>query len=214
MQNLKLLLLLSVALLLAAPSNAQRITGVMKLGMTQTTFSGDLASGPTTWENVAGLVGGGAAELRIVRGLSAVGEVLYYRMGAKTRVQYNDFPGILTSRSSYLTFPILGQFRFESSGTVRPRIFLGGAALYALESVIIAESTTDGQIFVEEDDSIETFDYGLMFGAGLDLYLASQRFTIEARSFRGRNDVTKPHSETGDSVLTNQGWAIMLGVLF
>lgn len=214
MQNPKLLLLLSVALLLAAPSNAQRITGAIKLGMAQTTFSGDLASGTTTWENISGLVAGGSAELRVVRGLSAVGEVLYLRLGAKTRVQYNDFPGTLTSRSSYLTFPILGQFRFESSGIVRPRIFLGGAALFALESVILAESTADGQVFIEEDDSIETFDYGLMFGAGLDLYLASQRFTIEARSYRGRNDVTKPHSETGDSVLTNQGWMIMLGMLF
>ena len=214
MQNLKLLLLLSIALLLAAPSNAQRIRGAIKLGMTQTTFSGDLASGETTWENVTGIAGGGSAELELIGGLSAIGEVLYFRMGAKTRVQYNDFPGVLTSRSSYLAVPILGQFRFESSGVVRPRFFLGGAALFALESVILAESTTDGQIFVEEDESIEPFDYGLMFGAGLDLYLASQRFTIEARSYRGRNDVTKPHSETGDSILTNQGWAIMLGVLF
>ena len=144
-----------------------------------------------------------------------VGELLYIQMGSKTRVQYNRFPGYLTSKSSYLSVPILAQFRFDSSGILRPRVFLGGTSLFALESAIVVEADDTGQIFIEENDSIESFDYGLMTGAGIDVHFINQQFTIEVRYYRGQNDVTKPSSEIGETtVLNNQGWAIMAGVLF
>ena len=216
MRSLNLLILFISFLVGIASVNAQQITGGLKFGMTQTTFAGNLATGETSWDNISGIAGGVTAELNLYRGLSVVGEILYLRMGAKTRVKYNrDFPGLLTSRSSYLSVPILAQFRFESSGIIKPRFFLGGAALFALESVILVESSLARQIFIEEDDSIEFFDYGLMTGAGVDFHMASQRFTLEARYYRGQNDVTKATSETGEStVLNNRGWAIMVGVLF
>ncbi len=215
MQSLKLLILFGLFLTGTASVNAQRVTGGLKFGITNTTFVGDLAAGETAWESITGVAGGGTAELRIAGGLSAVGELLYLRMGAKTRVQYNDFPGLLTSRSSYLSVPVLLQFRFESSGIVRPRIFLGGAALFVVESAILVESTDTGQIFIEENESIETLDYGLMVGAGIDFDVAAQRLSLEARYYRGQRDVTKPDSETGTlTVLNNEGWAIMIGVLF
>ena len=196
-------------------ANAQQITGGLKFGMTQTTFSGELSSEETDWKSVTGIAGGVTTEWYLYRGFSMVGELLYLRMGAKTRVSYNSRPGVLTSQSSYLSVPVLAQFRMETQGIMKPRFFLGGAALFALESAIIVESRTDRQIFIEEDDSIEFFDYGLVAGAAVDFHLIAQRFTLEARYYQGQNDVTKPNSETGTStILNNRGWAIMAGVLF
>ncbi len=215
MRSLKLLILSGLFLTVPVSVNAQRVTGGLKFGITNTTFIGNLAAGETTWESITGVAGGGTAELRIVGGLSAVGELLYLRMGAKTRVQYNDFPGLLTSRASYLSAPVLLQFRFDPSGLVRPRIFLGGAALFVIDSAILVEATDTGQIFIEENESIETLDYGLMVGAGIDFDVASQRLSLEARYYQGQRDVTKPDSETGElTVLNNEGWMIMAGVLF
>lgn len=215
MRSLKLLILSGLFLTGATSVNAQRVTGGLKFGITNTTFVGNLAAGETTWESITGVAGGATAELRIAGGLSAVGELLYLRMGAKTRVQYNDFPGLLTSRSSYLSAPVLLQFRFDPSAIVRPRIFLGGAALFVVDSAILVESTDTGQIFIEENESIETLDYGLMIGAGIDFDVATQRLSLETRYYRGQRDVTKPDSETGElTVLNNEGWMIMAGVLF
>ncbi|MCY4205029.1 MAG: porin family protein [Bacteroidetes bacterium] len=216
MQHPKIFLLFVTFFLAGTlPVNAQRINGGLKFGVSRTTFTGNLAAGETAWESISGLAGGVTIELRVFRGFSLVGEVLYLRMGAKTRVQYNNFPGDLTSRSSYLSIPALAQLRLGESGTIRPRIFIGGAALFVLESAILVESRVDRQIFIEEDDSIESLDYGLMAGLGVDLHLASQRFTLETRYYGGQNDVTKTSSQTGEAtVLNNQGWTIMTGVLF
>ena len=215
MRNLKVLIVSGFFLTGAASVDAQRVTGGLKFGITNTTFIGNLAAGETAWESITGVAGGGTAELRIVDGLSAVGELLYLRMGAKAQVRYNDFPGLLTSRASYLSAPVLLQFRFDPSGIVRPRIFLGGAALFVVDSAILVESSDIDQIFIEENESIETLDYGLMIGAGIDFDVATQRLSLEARYYQGQRDVTKPDSETGElTVLNNEGWMIMAGVLF
>ncbi|MCY3630165.1 MAG: hypothetical protein OXG94_09165, partial [Bacteroidetes bacterium] len=58
-------------------------------------------------------------------------------------------------------------------------------------------------------------DYGLMVGAGIDFDVAAQHLSLELRYYQGQRDVTKPDSETGElTVLNNQGWMIMAGVLF
>ncbi len=214
MRNLHLLIFL-IVLSATKPANAQRVEGVLKFGVTQTTFAGNLAVDETTWKNIIGIAGGSAIGINLVGGLSLVGELLYLQMGAKVQVQQDDLPNILTSRSSYLAVPVLAQYRFESSRIIQPRIFMGGSVLFQLESVIIGESGVVGQVFVEEDDSIEPIDYGLIAGAGVDFYLASQRFMLEIRYYHGQSDVTKPNIETGISTeLNNRGWAIMTGVLF
>ena len=209
-------LLLPIFLLIGSETaSAQQITGGLKFGLTHTTFSGNLIAGETTWESVTGIAGGLTSEWHLIGGLSLVGEILYLRMGAKTEILEGSSPYLLTSRSAYLSSPILVQYRFRSSRVIRPRIFIGGAALILLESAIILESRTDGQIFIEEDESIKSFDYGPMAGLGLDFYLSSQRLSLETRYYRGQRDVTKPASDIVEStVLNNQGWAIMATLFF
>jgi len=215
MRLLKILLIFILLQIGVKSIQAQLITGGLKFGMTQTTFAGNLAAGETTWEPISGVAGGATSELKLIGGLSVVAELLYFQMGSKTRIQFNNFPGLLTSRASYLSIPILAQFRFDSSGLLRPRIFIGGTSMFVLESAILVEADESMQIFIEENDSIESFDYGLITGVGIDFHFINQRFTLEARYYRGQNDVTKPESETGETtMLNNQGWAVMAGVLF
>jgi len=212
--NRKFLLIL-LLFFMTVPTQGQTLTGGLKFGMTQTTYTGNLESGETTWDAISGIAGGVTAELSLFRFLSAVGEVQFVRMGAKSRVRFNNFPSLLTSRTSYLSVPLLVQVRLGATGIVRPRIFAGGAALVALESVILVESSMPRQIFIEENNSIESFDYGIITGIGLDFHLVSQRLTLEARFYTGQNDVSKSTSELGEStILNNRGWVIMTGVLF
>ncbi|MCY4170501.1 MAG: porin family protein [Bacteroidetes bacterium] len=201
--------------ILTSPVRAQLFSGGLKFGMTQTTYSGNLDSGETIWDPISGIAGGVTGELSVLGPLSVAGEIQYVRMGAQSRVRYNSFPSSLTSRTSYLSLPLFAQLNLGPSGIVVPRFFVGGAALIELESVILVEADMTSEIFIEENSSIESFDYGLIVGLGIDFNLASQRLTLEVRYYNGQNDVSKPTSELGEeTVLNNRGWAIMTGVLF
>ncbi len=205
--------MLTASLFFASSTRAQW-TGGIKIGTSYTDFSGDLVGGKTTWKRVLGLSAGASFGYELRGGLSAETELLYLRMGAKTNVLYLDIPATLTSKLVYLTMPVLLQYRLQAGQYLSPRFFAGPAGLFNLDALVAVAARPDDELLFEEDESIEALDYGLMAGAALDFDVSDQRLTLEMRYYRGMMDVTKPAGEIGDSVLRNQGFVILIGVLF
>ena len=142
------LLALTLGLMAALPVQAQW-TGGIKIGTSYTDFSGDLATGATTWERVLGLSAGAAFGYELKGGLSAVTEILYLRMGAKTNVRYLEgIAATLTSKLAYLTVPALLQYRLQAGLHSYPRLFAGPAVLYKLDAVLSVSSRPEGETSV------------------------------------------------------------------
>ena len=211
----RILALVTFGCLIAGTSEAQRFTGTIKIGTSHSTFIGDLAGEPTSWDRQVGLAGGGGVGIEFRERLGVTGELMYQIMGAETNVFYQDFPSRLISRSSYLAVPVLLQFRMGTPATyTRPRIFMGPAAMFAMQTLVSVSLREDNSLFFEQDDSIESMDYGLVLGLGFDIEALDQTLTIEARYYRGYGDVTKPSEEVGDPELLNNTFLILAGVSF
>ena len=202
------------ALLVVAPVSAQQWTGSLKVGGAITNFSGDLASGNTDWDYRTGLAAGGALGYDFGNGFIPQLEATYVRKGAATDVDFNGIPARIRSDLTYLTFPLLLQYRFDTGGYVHPRLFAGPMVAFQLDAHLTFEARTDGVEITEEDDSIESRDFGAVAGAALEIDVADQRLSVEARFSFGMSDITKPDPDLGDTTLKNQGVVILVGFVF
>ena len=196
------------------PAQGQQWTGSIKIGTAITNFSGDLASGNTDWDPRVGLAAGGALGYDLGNGFIPQLEVTYVRMGAATDVVFDGIPARIREDLTYLSFPLLLQYRFDTSGYIHPRIFAGPMVAFQLDANITFDGT-EGDIFQsEEDDSIEDRDFGAVGGVALEIDMAGQRLTVETRLTFGMNDITKPNDDGTDTTLKNQGVVFLIGFVF
>ena len=210
----QLLPILLLTLFIVWPSKAQNWTGSVKIGASSASFEGNLASGATTWESILGIAAGGSIGYELTSGFSVAAELLYVRMGAQTPVRYNDFPATLESKITYLSMPLLLQYSLNAGEHFSPRLFAGPAGMFKMDALIAVEDREFGGLLLEEDQSIENIDWGLVFGGGLDFPVSDQTLTVEVRYFGGRMDVTKPTGELDGSELYNRSLTVLVGLLF
>jgi len=214
--RLRLLPLLGAlaALSIAHPAHAQQWTGSIKLGGAVTSFSGDLASGNTSWDPRVGLAAGGAIGYDFGNGFVPQLEIIYVRKGASTDASLDNIPLRIRSDLTYLTFPLLLQYRFDTSGYVHPRIFVGPMVAFQLDAQLAVKAQEGTFEQREEDDSIESRDFGAVAGAALEIDVSGQRVSVEARLSFGTTDITKPNEQGQDTTLKNQGLIFLVGVVF
>ena len=207
-------LLLILGLCSGLRVQAQNWTGSAKIGAASSTFGGDLAAGSTAWKNLLGFAAGGSIGYVLDSGLGAAAELLYLRLGAEAPVRYFDFPSTLTSKITYLALPVILQYKLQAGDHFSPRIFAGPSGLFKMDAIVSVEDREIGGLLYEEDQSINSLDWGFMFGGGLDFEVSNQTLTLEVRYFNGRMDVTKPAYELEGSDLNNQSLIIMAGIVF
>ncbi len=202
------------ALSVAAPARAQRWIGSIKIGSAITTFNGDLSSGDTNWDPRVGLAAGGALGYDFGNGFVPQIEATYVRQGASTDVVFGGVPTRLRSNLTYLSVPLLLQYRFDTGGYVHPRIFAGPMVAFQLDAGITLRAKESDVELNEQDDSIEDRDFGAVAGAALEIDVASQRLSLEARLSFGLTDISKPNEDGRDTTLKNQGIVFLIGFVF
>lgn len=212
--RLFLVLGILTTLLAVAPAYGQQWTGSIKIGGAVTNFSGNLASGNTDWDYRTGLAAGGALGYDFGNGFIPQLEATYIRQGAAADVDFNGVPARIRSDLTYLAFPLLLQYRFDTGGYVHPRFFAGPMVAFQLDAQLTFEARQDGVEVTEPDDSIESRDFGAVAGAALEIDVADQRLSLETRFFFGMTDITKPDPDVGDTTLKNQGVVILVGFVF
>ena len=206
--------MLFLGILPGLPTQAQYLTGSIKIGASSANFEGDLAGGATAWESILGIAAGGSIGYELESGLGLMAELLYLRMGAQAPVRYNDFPASLESKITYLALPVLFQYKLKAGQYFAPRFFAGPAGMFKMDALVAVDDRETGALFYEEDQSIENLDWGLMLGGGLDFEVSDQTLTLEVRYFGGRMDITKPSGELDGSDLRNRSVTVMAGIMF
>ena len=126
-------------------------------------------------------------------GLSFAPELLFVQKGVSD--------GDLATKLSYVEVPLLFRYNFATGGSARPYLTAGPtvALLASCTLSVDGESESCDDIYAE-DESYESIDYGLMFGAGVRL----NRFGVSARYEMGLGNITE------ESCCTEKNTALML----
>ena len=130
-------------------------------------------------------------------------ELLYTMKGAK-----DDVLGLEEKlKLNYIEVPILIKWTSPSEGTIRPNLFIGPAPAFLMSAKF---EETFGGVLVEIDikDEVKSFDFGVVFGGGLDFAAGSGSFVIDIRYTLGLTSV----DDSGfDADLKNKVFSASIG---
>jgi len=92
---------------------------------------------------------------------------------------------------NYLEFPLLLKYEIPLKGRLRPNLFLGPYAALKLS----AKKTNEigGRKEITDLENVKSFDYGFIFGGGIEVNVGSGQLILELRSSYGlKNIMTMP----------------------
>ena len=147
-----------------------------------------------------GVAIGGFLTYNINKKFAIQPEIYYSMQGAKLEDSY----GKTTYKYDYIQVPVLAKVNISMDGSLRPSIFLGPA----LGVNIRAKHKYENVVEFEDDiENVRTTDFGLVFGAGVNIGSA----TIDARYNLG---LTTTDNSEDESDVKNSVISIMLGYSF
>ncbi|GIV62654.1 MAG: hypothetical protein KatS3mg044_1520 [Rhodothermaceae bacterium] len=223
----RLLLPALLTVLLAPRSWAQEIAPTFKIGLSTATLSG---TSPFDFEPYTGFAGGLGFNFALRNGFSIQPEIIYVVKG--TRLDFDvrstfdtilisppgqdpeGVPATGTLRLTYAEIPLLLHYGFETRSRLHPRLFAGPALSYLLDARF-AWAPRDGGVEQEQaEDNIESTDFGLVLGAGIEYDLYGERLLFEIRLSRGFSNTNFGNASANDRTLTNTSVMFLVGVAF
>lgn len=211
MKRLTVILFISVVMvtLISASASAQGITGKgVKIGLNGAKLAGDfgdvLNDGLVSlgFTNVSvdekrriGFSAGAFFTYSINEMFAVQPEILFTMKGSKYDTEAT-LSGITvkttaTEKLNYLEIPVLAKVVIPVEGKFSPNLFAGPYFAIKLSAKVKAEATVSG-ITVEaeaDDDDVRSFDYGMVFGGGVDYSLATGKVTFDVRYSLGLRDI-------------------------
>ena len=218
---------LFLTLLLNSSLSAQ--TGVLfgfKGGYSMSTQYGITVPGlPYTVDSLYrhGMVGGILAYFPITDSFGIQQELLYVMKGSRQDISMTvpAFHSHSEYNLNYLELPIVFRYTFVKLGNFK----IYGSSGFALSILVNGKSRTEGTVtmggiqmpFAESTkmEGVDTFDYGFLYGAGLDFILFGKKCFFEYRFTIGWNTLMMPTSAGQDPApLRNQDYIFTLGLYF
>lgn len=126
-------------------------------------------------------------------------DVLYFQKGAKAEIGGEPTEYTL----SEISVPLMIRFKFLPDTS--PFIFGGGEVGYVISYKADANNLTENV-----KDTVKSLDYGLIFGAGLELWIGDVAITVEGRYHYG----LAPMGEEGELQFKTNSFALLLGLIF
>lgn len=145
--------------------------------------------------------------IEIIRELAIQPEILFSKKGGKTTYTWWGAVYQSSISLSYIEIPILVKFIVPTQSSSNPVIFFGpslGIKLGGKEKIESEESSWEEKI-----GNLKTLDFGLIFGAGLDL---GEAITVDIRYNLGLTNINK--NAGNDSYAKNRVLSITLGYSF
>lgn len=173
------------------------VTAGAKGGLTFETLSGDNVIEDNI-ESKTGFSAGGFLDLSFPGLFGVRPEILYVKKGADGTNNAAD------TDIEYLEIPILVKLNIPVIGPIKPNLFVGPSLAFKIGS----EMTTD-DLSVNTDDLVESTNFGLVLGAGVDFSVGAGVLTFDARYNWGLSNIWKEL----DDVKTT-GFAIYVGYGF
>ena len=213
--RLRIAVLVCLFGLSAASARGQQYVGALKIGGAVSSLTG---SSMSDFEPRTGLAGGVAFGYDFGNGLAVIPEAIYVVKGAYAdgfqpaivNGELIEIPIRARFDLTYLEVPVLVSYRFFRRSRIEPRIFAGPSVAFKLGAQIRFRRTDgEGIEQTEEDDSVQSLDYGAVVGAGAGFVLSGQQMLIDVRASLGQANVRQ-----ADPALHNIGVALFLSVTF
>ncbi len=165
-------------------------------------------------KNRTAFIGGGFLTYALMNMLVVQPEVLFSMKGYKWEHGGSKWTG----KYNYLEIPILFKYQIPMEGSIRPNLFAGPAPAFLLSAEEEWEySDHNGIGFTNGDDHSGTtdvkddtnsFDFGLIFGGGVDIDMGSGMLVFDVRYNLG---LTKIDSRDDPNDIKNQVISIVAG---
>jgi hypothetical protein len=168
-----------------------------------------------------GLVGGILVYFPVTESFGVQQELLYVMKGSRQDITMIDLPVNTHTEYNlnYLELPFVFRYTFVKMGNFG----IYGSSGFALSILLNGESKLDGvfetggtQIPFSGStklEGVDIFDYGFLYGAGLDFNLFNKKCFFEYRFNIGWNTLMMPTSEGQDPApLRNQDYIFTLGL--
>jgi hypothetical protein len=184
-----------------ARADEPRVEFGIRAGLNLASVNGDDVSfDNVSPENRVAFSGGLFAGIRVTPNFLIQPEVLYTQKGARYEAAGEE----AEIKLDYVEVPVLLKGRFGSGG-VKPSVFVGPAVAFKVSG------KTEFQGEEEDVEDVKSADFGIVFGAGLDLAVGSGAFTIDARYTLGLTTIAD--SPDPDDV-KNGVWTFSVGYAF
>lgn len=189
------------ALLLAGAGQAHGQTAGVKAGI----LSSSLADDPDVGVSSRTGFGGGAwLQWMVGESWSVQPELLYLTKGASEEDGDGEF------KPSYLQLPVLVQFHVPLDANLTPRVFAGPSLAFELACDV---SFDDESMSCEDfGTTTKSIDFGLVFGAGVDIPAGSVVVTLDARYDLGLTNIVDEDEDIADLEFKNQAWEFFAGI--
>jgi hypothetical protein len=201
-------MLLPLALLVAAPVQAQTTLGV-KGGINIANVDTNVEDLPDVIDSKTGFVGGAFATFGLGSLFAIQPELLYSQKG------FEASEGDLTAElgTNYFEIPVLLKAQFQLA-MLRPAVYAGPVVSFETGCTVtvigISVDCDDEEGFGDR----KTTDWGAVFGANVDFFLGPVMLLLDARYQLGLTNLADvPEAESDESV-KNQVWQIMAGIGF
>lgn len=186
---------------IASAAAAQEMSIGAKGGVAFSTLSFDPSS-EISYDLRTGLVAGGFVTFPLGSRLAIQPEGLFVQKGAKV----DDLGVTATIELDYVEVPVLVTYRI-AGGTARSFHVFGGPSIAFNVSASSSASFGGSTIETSNEEDIETLDYGVVFGAGMN----AGRFTVDGRFTLGLANVNR---EVDEPKARTRSLAVLAGVRF
>lgn len=202
--------LAALALLLGTASTAysQQFIGGIKLGLSSSAFNGTTVIGEE-FSAIARLSGGALVGYDFGNGFVAHAEALYVIKGGEGNSEFETIPIRGTFDLTYIEFPLLITYRFETRRRLHPKLFAGPSLGLNQDARVRYTARSGGPEFDNEVDLHNKKDWGIALGVGLEMDVGDQRLTFEIRSTQGQTNLRNSGRE-----LNNQALSFLMGIQF
>lgn len=193
----------AASLALAGAAHAQTpIRYGLVAGLNFASMDGDI--GDELDESRMGFMAGGAVEFGVSPAFSIRPELVYTQKGAKVSEGGDEF----RIKSSYVEVPVLAKYAIPVQGTVRPHLILGPAVAFNTGCKVEVEiGGSEGSTDCEDEGlEFKGVDFGLVFGAGVDI----SAFSLGIRYDLGLTDAPDDDTISGK----NKVLSIVAGYTF
>jgi hypothetical protein len=162
---------------------------------------------PSSFSSTTQYSFGGFLDIKLPAGIALQPEILYSVKGASgTFLNTNG-----TTKISYLDIPVLVKYTFPGVG-VKPVIFAGPSLGIKLSAKVKIDASGET---MDIKDHINSTDFGLVIGAGVEIPLSAISLVADARYNFGLSRVVKSGYITGgDANIYNRVFSINAGVEF
>ncbi len=203
MKNLFTSIALILILVVSSNVNSQSIA----LGIEGGINIANITATPTaTTSSRTGIIAGGIIDINITPNITITSGLRYNMKGYESVVGATTF----TIKLGYLEFPALLKVKFPLT-EIKPYLIAGptlGIKLSATQTQSTATQTVDTDV----SSSVESTDFGLLFGAGMDFRVGARTLLFVQPAYSlGLSNILK---NAPTSTIKNNGFQITAGVKF